>query len=226
MIASLSRIGNIQEAGPHSPGQSPATVLLIRHAVTDAVGVWLAGRTRVPLSAAGRAQAARLARAIAGRVHLDAIYTSPLIRARATARALGRPQRVDVQTCDDLLEIDFGRWTGMAFAALESDPAWQRFNRARGTATIPGGEQPRDAQHRMVSAIARLAARHAGATIALVSHAEPIRLGLLHYRSMPLDRYAELDVAPASVSAVSVSDGPVQILYVNDTALAGPTRLR
>jgi broad specificity phosphatase PhoE len=198
-----------------------STVLLVRHALTDAVGAWLAGRSAgVPLSAAGRAQAARLGRALAARVRLDAIYASPLDRAQATAAELAHHQGLDVRTCDDLAEIDFGAWTGKQFAILDRDPAWQLFNRTRSIATIPEGEQPRDAQQRMLAAIARLSGMHPGATIALVTHAEPVRLTLLHYKSMSLDQYHELDIEPASVSAVSLSPAGAQILYVNDTTCA------
>lgn len=221
MIDTLLRIGNVQRAVGPAQLQAGATVLLIRHALTDAVGLWLAGRREgVSLSAAGRAQAARLGRELAARMPLAAIYTSPLERAHATAAALAAPQGVDAQTCEELAEIDFGAWTGKTFAELECDPAWRLFNRTRTAATIPGGEQPKDVQQRMLAAIRRLSERHPGATIALVSHAEPVRVTLLHYKAMSLDRHHEMEIEPASVSAVAVSPAGVRILYVNDTTFA------
>ena len=43
-------------------------------------------------------------------------------------------------------------------------------------------------------------------SVVVVTHAEPIRGALLHYRRMSLDRFAEIVVAPASVSILR-SDG-------------------
>jgi probable phosphoglycerate mutase len=155
--------------------------------------------------------------------HLAAIYSSPLARARATASAIARHQRMRVDVCDALNEIDFGAWTGRRFAALDADPQWHVFNRARATATIPGGETAQAAQRRIVAAIGHLAGRHRGHTIALVSHAEIVRCALLHYRGESLDRYHQIEIAPASVSAVTVWPTGSHVLFINRCAAAlGP----
>ena len=59
-----------------------------------------------------------------GDVELVAIYSSPLERALQTAHALARYQACVVHEDDNLLEVDFGRWTGHSFVELEADPAW------------------------------------------------------------------------------------------------------
>ena len=118
------------------------------------------------------------------------------------------------------MEIDFGDWTGKTFAELDDDPRWHAFNRARASAIIPGGEAPQVVQLRMVAAVARLAARHRGTTIALVSHADVVRFALLRYLSVSLDRCHEIEIAPASISAVTVSADSVRILFVNREAAA------
>ncbi len=197
------------------------TVLLVRHAHTDAIGVWLTGRAAgVPLSERGCVQAQRLGVAIGALCRLAAIYTSPLERARTTAAAVAQHQSIVTAECAELSDIDFGEWTGKTFAELEGDPRWHHFNRARGSAHVPGGEQPADVQARALAAIARLAARHAGDTIAIVSHADVVRFALLHYTGQPLDLFHRIDVDPASVSAVTLSAAGAQVLYVNDTTFA------
>jgi broad specificity phosphatase PhoE len=196
---------------------SPATtVLLIRHAHTDALGIALSGRSAgVPLSGAGRAQADQLARALARCYPLAAIYTSPLERAMQTAVALRGHQQVPVRRSAALLEIDFGAWTGSTFAALEQDAAWQRFNTKRSAASIPDGEGLASVQRRIVLLVARLSARHPGQCIALVSHADVLRFALLHYVGATLDDYARFELAPASVTALSVAEGRTEVLFVN-----------
>jgi broad specificity phosphatase PhoE len=185
------------------------TVLLIRHAHTSAVGQALSGRLPgVTLSAAGLAQAEALARAL-NRQRLAAIYTSPLERAVLTATAIARAQHVSVRVLRDSQEIDYGEWSGRPFRELEGDPRWRLFNTQRAVATIPGGESLMSAQQRIVGAIERLARVHRGETIAIVTHAEMIRLALLHFARLTLDAYDRLEIAPASVSTLTLSvDGP------------------
>ena len=63
------------------------TLLLIRHALCDHVGREIAGRKAdIHLNAAGLAQATRLAEQLDD-TRLDAIFSSPLARARETAAA-------------------------------------------------------------------------------------------------------------------------------------------
>jgi broad specificity phosphatase PhoE len=184
------------------------TVLLVRHGHTDAVGRCLAGRTPgIRLSAFGRHQAASLvARLAASRI--DAVYSSPLGRALDTARPLADARGVRVIVEADLNEADFGAWTGLSFDELNDREDWRLYNRARGSASVPGGEPPARVQARATGAIAAIAERQAGETIVIVTHAEIIRYALLHYLGAPLDRFADIDVAPASISAVAFDPRP------------------
>jgi probable phosphoglycerate mutase len=196
------------------------TVLLIRHAHTEAIGQRLSGRSPgVPLSAAGAVQADRLGRSLAA-APLAAIYSSPLERAVDTARAIAHYQPVSIRVCDALSEIDFGDWTGKSFAELADDPEWHTFNTCRSTAVIPHGESPIAVQQRIVAAVERLAALHPSQTIAIVSHADVLRSAVLHYAATPLDLYDRFEISPASITALTLSvDGP-RLLYVNNSAFA------
>ena len=193
------------------------TALLVRHAHTDAIGRILAGRAAgVPLSTAGRIQADHLGRALAS-APLAAVYTSPLERAVDTARAIAGHQSVTVTEDAALNEIDFGEWTGLTLSELEDMENWRAFNRQRASARIPGGEAPQCVQQRMVAAIARLTAAHAGSTIALVSHGDVIRSAVLHVAGSSLDLYDRFEISPASVTAMEVSGAYVRLVYVNNT---------
>ncbi len=196
------------------------TVLLIRHARIDAIARRrLCGRLLgISLSATGVSEAEELGRTLAASCRLAAIYSSPLERAHDTATSIARHQDVGVELCGALLEIDFGVWTGRRFNELDADPRWHDFNDTRTTAIIPGGEEPMAVQRRIVRAIERLATKHRGATIALVTHAEIVRFALRHYGSATPDH--ELEIAPASVSAVNVSPDGVYVQFVNRGAAA------
>ena len=197
-------------------GDTTTVALLIRHGHTDALGTRLVGRTpHVHLSASGRAQAERL-RARLARVPLAAIYSSPLERAIETAAPLARDRDLQVQTRDELLEVDFGSWSGMTFEQLEPLAAWRAFNTHRSTTGVPHGEHALDVQARVMRALARVRADHASDTVALVSHADVIRAAVLYCAGAPLDLFDRFEISPASVTAIALGAGAPRLLYVNE----------
>ena len=180
------------------------TVHLVRHAEHALLGRTLAGRMAgVGLNDAGRAQAARLAG-----LHVDAVVSSPQQRAQETAAAFGMP----IQTDPAWDEVDFGAWSGMEFAQLDPDPAWQLWNTVRSTAPTPGGETMLAVQAR---AVAGLAALRAYGDVVVVSHLDVLRAVLAHVLGMPLDFVFRLDLTPASRSVVTLWDGGARVDGLN-----------
>ena len=193
-----------------------ATVLLIRHAATDALGRWLPGRSLgLGLNQCGRAQAERLRNRLSP-LNLAAIYSSPLERAIETAEPLARDRGLRVEPLMELIEIDFGSWTGARFEDLAEDPHWVRFNRHRSMAAVPGGERAADAQARIARAIDEVAVRHRNQTIAFVTHADVIRLAILHIAGAPIDFIHRFEISPASITAVDLHDDGSVLRYIND----------
>lgn len=190
--------------------------LLVRHATCHPVGVSIAGRAPgVSLDVDGRAEAARLADALRA-APIEAIYTSPLERARETADAIARVHHLPVQQCDAFTEIDFGEWTGCTFDALAADERWRRFNTFRSATRIPGGELITEVQLRAVRGLEQLRRAHADGTVVVVSHADVIRAVLAYYLGMPLDLMLRLEIAPASTSVLHLDDWGATIARVNE----------
>src|SRR6185437_6606991 len=101
------------------------TLLLVRHGETD----WNAerryqGHADVPLNDRGVEQARELAEQLAGE-RIDAIYSSDLSRAHATAEIVGERLGVPVVTDPDLREIDVGAVEGLTFEESRSFDGWQ-----------------------------------------------------------------------------------------------------
>ncbi|MFN3943711.1 MAG: histidine phosphatase family protein [Allosphingosinicella sp.] len=193
-----------------------ATILLIRHAAHVELGRILSGRRRdVALSRDGLEQAEIVADLIAVQP-IAAVYASPRERAYYTARAIAERYEQKVRIEDRLDEIDFGDWTGRAFAELEDDPAWRDWNAARGTARPPGGESMAEAADRAMGAIGGIAAAHAGETVAAVSHCDIIRGVIARCLGLPLDHLLRFDVDPASVSRIVVGDWGARVTSVNE----------
>lgn len=192
------------------------TLLLARHASHSVVHGVLVGRDPdVRLSAAGRAEAARLARRVA-RERPVALYTSPQTRCRETAAAIAEACRLVPEACDAIDEIDFGAWRGRGFADLETDPRWTVWNASRGTARPPGGEAMHEAQSRVLRWTATLAERHGEAVVIAVSHADVIKAAIMAHLGLHLDAHHRFDIAPASLSAVALWPGGGRLRFVNE----------
>jgi probable phosphoglycerate mutase len=147
---------------------------------------------------------------------IDSVMSSPLLRAQETARAIAEPRGLDVETDPDLDEIDCGAWTGKAMAELEGDPDWTIWNTVRAQARAPGGESLAEVQARMARATERLIRERDGTGVAVVSHGDPIKLALCWRLGWGVDRMDHFDIAPGSVSALSISDRGAWLRFLNE----------
>lgn len=177
------------------------TFFLIRHAHCDGVGKVLWGRRRdVHLNDNGKSAARKLAQRVVEN-HLDAIYSSPLERAVETAEEIANQNgEVPVNISESLNELDFGNWTGESVERLDNDPVWRSFNSVRARTPIPGGESIHDAQARIVAELKRLAAKHENGCVAVVSHADMIKIALAYFAGLEVDCMDQVNLPPCSVS--------------------------
>ncbi len=192
-------------------------LLLIRHAHTDTAGKRLTGWQRgVHLNDRGRAEAAELTERLAG-VPIRAIYSSPLERCRETATPLARELGIPVSIRRSLIEVDYGDWTGRSIAGLRRTKLWSVVQHAPSRLRFPGGESLLEVQARAVAEVERIALAHPKGVAAIVTHADVVRLVLLHHAGMHLDHLQRLVVDPASASVLALGEGPARLVKVNDT---------
>ena len=194
-----------------------ANFYLIRHAVHDALGERLTGRSPgVSLDREGRAQAQELAERLKGE-HVTRVQASPRERASETAEFVARACGLTpIETTSALDEVDFGTWSGMELAALSRDPAWRRWNEHRARARTPGGERMLDVQERVVGHMARMACEMRDEIAVLVTHAEVIRAALLHWLELSLDDWPRIEIAPASISKVALDEQGARVIAINE----------
>lgn len=208
---------------PQPDGPAPAapdwlrTVLLLRHARSTAntAGV-LAGRSAdVHLDDAGRAQADRIGRDLAG-VHIARIVSSPLTRCRETlgplAAALGLPVEID----DRLVEVDYGSWTGRALSELSGEPLWRIVQQQPSAARFPGGEGLAAVSARAVAAVREHL--EAPVPVLICSHGDVLKAILADALGLHLDGFQRINVAPASLSVVRYTPGRSIVERINQTA--------
>ena len=161
----------------------------------------LAGRTPgIGLSELGRAEMAAVAERLAAE-KIEALYASPLQRTRESALVLAERLALPVRYREDVIEVDFGEWTGLSFDAVRHDPRWPAWRACRSMAAAPGGETMRQVQQRTLDALADLHKTHKSVVV-IVSHGDVIRAALLFALGMPLDFHARIEIGLASISTI------------------------
>ena len=189
---------------------------LLRHGEHGMLGRVLVGRMPgVGMTERGRAEIAAAAERLAGE-KVAAIYASPLQRTRESAEIVAARFGLPVAFRDDLIELDFGDWTGSTFEAIRADPGWQQWNTYRSIAQIPGGETMRAVQRRAVDALMELHAAHPGETVVVVSHGDVIRAALVYFLGMTLEFLTRIEVAQGSISTIRLEPQLVRITAIND----------
>ncbi|MFP3990957.1 bifunctional RNase H/acid phosphatase [Streptomyces sp. E11-3] len=203
---------------------APATFVLLRHgetALTPQKRFSGSGGSDPELSAVGRAQADRVAAALAARGTIEAIVSSPLARCRQTADAVAARLGLDVQVEQGLRETDFGAWEGLTFAeAQQRHPddlaAWLASPKAAPTG---GGESFAQVTRRVTAAREKLVARYAGRTVLVVTHVTPIKTLVRLALGAPPEALFRMELAAASLSAVAYyADGNTSVRLLNDTS--------
>ncbi|MCS7071416.1 MAG: MSMEG_4193 family putative phosphomutase, partial [Anaerolinea sp.] len=213
-------IDRVQRAVQRVQWSAMTQLLLIRHAVNDYVKTGkLAGWTPgVHLNEEGVAQAAALGQRLAD-VPIDALYASPLERTMETAQAIQQHHaHLTIVQSDEIGEVRYGDWEGLAIALLQTRKMWHLVQEYPSRAYFPNGETMREVQLRAVNAVERIAAGHPRQLVAIVTHADLIKMILAHYLGMHLDNFQRIVVSPASITTLMLGYGRPYVLGMNDTA--------
>jgi alpha-ribazole phosphatase len=190
-------------------------LILIRHAEPDE---WVRGRSYgsldVPLSAAGREQAGKVARVLEG-ASIDAVFASPLRRALETAAPLARARGLEPVAHEGLRELSFGELEGLTYAEIERDrPELYESWMTDPTGTrFPGGEGFADLCERVLGAAAEIRTAHDAA--AIVAHGGVTRAILAEALGMPSHAIFRLDQPYGAISVVDWIDGASVVRAVN-----------
>ena len=141
-----------------------------------------------PLTSLGRRQADALSRWWADK-KFDALYTSPLRRARQTAAPFAEIRAMEVIPVNDLREVHFridGKTPGdpsdpaLSLAEMKKryDDAIRRVSEGGRWSVLPGAESGAHLRERVTRALTRIAADHPGGRVAVFAHAGVINVFL------------------------------------------------
>jgi broad specificity phosphatase PhoE len=186
---------------------------LIRHGETE----WSrarrhTGRTDLPLSPAGEAEARALGQHLRG-LEVDRVLSSPLTRATTTAALAGFGDRLE--RTGALLEFDYGEYEGRTTAEIRaSRPGWDLFRDG-----CPGGETVEDAAARARRLLDDLA--DSDGRVLLFSHGHQLRILTACFLGLPPDAARHLFLGTASLSVLGHEHEWPAILLWNEQEGSG-----
>jgi alpha-ribazole phosphatase len=190
---------------------------LVRHGETtwNSIGRFQGGLD-APLSERGRAQAAALAAGLAG-TRFEAVYTSPLRRARDTAAACRPALGLEPVAMDDLREVGLGDWEGLTLETVEARDGehYRRWLEAPVDHPAPAGESMSSLASRVRTALDGLCSAHPEGRVLVVSHGGVISSALCGWLGRPLNAIWSFRLANASITRVVLPAG--HLLGVNET---------
>jgi alpha-ribazole phosphatase len=198
-------------------------------ALTRQTGLWLIRHPEPESSAAGRCYGsldldlsetgisqAHAAAAFLAEVPLSAIYSSPLRRCTQAA-AIIAASRMPFSIVDALRELDFGELEGRTYEEIASlyPELYRQWMESPTEVCFPGGESFSQMQARVIQARDELLLRHAGESIALITHGGNIRILLSEALGVPARYLFRIGQSYSGISRIRyVEDVPV-VDFVN-----------
>ncbi|MBC7375018.1 MAG: histidine phosphatase family protein [Frankiales bacterium] len=191
-------------------------IVLVRHALPVRIDGTDDGAPADPsLAERGLLQAQRVVDALAGQ-QIQALYTSPAARARATAAPLEQALGLTAEVDAGLAEFDTAHTSYVPVEELkaEGDPRWK----ALMSGDLYGaGVDPVAFRARVVAAVEAIIARHPGGRAVLFSHAGTINAYAGHVVGQP--KAIWFPPAYASLSRIGAArDGRRGVTSLNETA--------
>lgn len=192
-------------------------IYLVRHGETaynrDGLGL---GRSDVPLTERGQAQAKAIMQRFAG-VELARVFSSPLGRAFVIAEAIAGGAGVPVEADHRLIELDVGETEGMNFPDMRN--RYPEFFRDWATGSnavrMPGGESIDDVAHRLASFAGELRVLDLPA-VAVISHNFITKLLVCQLLGLERSTFRSIGADLASITTIGIDRGRVSMHQLND----------
>ena len=198
-------------------------ILLVRHGETKLNSTHrFQGQIDVELGEDGLRQIEKIRDRLATH-SIAAVYSSDLQRALVTAETIASRHELEVITCPELREINFGECEGLTFEEIcqlypEMSELWSDWNSQM---RFPGGESVDELSTRVSKCLNRLEKHTPEQTILIVSHSTPLRLILCSLMEIELEHWRQLRLDTASLSILDIYQQLAILSLLNDTSHLG-----
>jgi len=201
-------------------------IYLVRHGQT----AWnreeiFRGRTDVPLDETGLKQAELVGQYFSG-MQIDAIYSSPLARARETARAIARLRNLKVEPLEAMIDMSFGNWEGHAHQEIREIDAetYRQWVESPHLARLPGGESLDDVRVRSMAALEDLVRDHPGKNLVLVSHRVICKVLICAILGLDNSHFWQITQDTTAINLIQHRNGKYILSFMNETCHLKPLK--
>ena len=191
-----------------------ARLFLLRHAhsVANEKGI-LAGRApNISLSKTGFKEREKLAERLAD-VKFDQVISSPLQRCIETISIF----HSEPEIISEFQEVDYGDWTGKRMRGLARKKAWQEIHKNPASVRFPNGETLPEVQTRALLGL-DLHVDQRKKNILISTHADVVKVILLHALGTHLNNIDKIQISNASISILDIKGRDLRVVKVNDTS--------
>ena len=199
-------------------------IILVRHGQTAwNLGEVFRGRADVPLDETGRRQAKLLSEYLGPR-KFDVVYSSPLVRALATAEAVAARHGLEVEVSPGLTDIDFGEWQGLTHGEVREryGDAYAGWRDRPDEARILSGEGLAEVRQRAMAVITDLVASGAEGTAVVVSHRVVLKVLVCAMLGLDNSYFWRFRLDTGGTTVFSHHGGRFTLSSHNVTAYLGP----
>lgn len=184
------------------------SLVFVRHAeVEPSYHRIFGGRLDMGLSSLGHEQATRLAEWL-HRFEFRAIYSSPMKRVRLTLEPFLSRTGIKPAVMHDLREVDFGDWTGLAWAQVHDRFGVSAYDwlHVLSNGGFPNGESGEQLLSRTRACLHQIIESHRGETVGVFAHGGVIRALLAELLGMPIHAMERIEVDYAGATWVDVGE--------------------
>ena len=134
-----------------------------------------------------------------------------------TATPIANTRNLKITQNQNLMDTDVGKWQGKSLAVLRLTKAWKIVQSAPSRFQFPEGESFLDLQSRIVTVLEDLVKKHNKPRdiIAVIFHADPIKLAVSHFLGLPLDNFQRLSCDTGSLTALHVGEMGAHLIKLN-----------
>jgi probable phosphoglycerate mutase len=197
-------------------------IILTRHGHVEGINPErFRGRTELPLTELGQAQAKAVAARIAKTWNTAKVYTSPMGRCIATGQEIATACRMASESLEALHDLDYGEWQWRTFDEVQATwpELFAAWHATPHLVRFPDGDSLQDLVARTANALRFVLERHPSETetVVFVGHDSVNRALLLQLLDQPLSAYWRIAQAQCAITEIDIINGRICVQRMNET---------
>jgi broad specificity phosphatase PhoE len=202
------------------------SVYLIRHGET----AWnkeeiFRGRTDISLNEIGFREAELVGEYLKGK-DIHVIYSSPLSRARETARRIAQVFNLKVQPLEGITDMSFGKWEGRPLKEVQihDRELYRQWREEPHLIRLPGGESLDEVRIRAMAALEEVIQYHHGKNLVLVSHRVINKVIICGILGIDNSHFWQIAQDPTAINLIQYKNGKYILSFMNETCHLKPLK--